>query len=68
MNTLTIESNEKLSRNIFKSFEDLIEEYYKSRGLIQLHRIDEANLPLDLQKKLQESEKLGENELLDFKG
>ena len=68
MTTITIKDGEQLSRTVFQTFDDLIEEYYASKGIVMLHQIDFEDLPEGSQKAVEESRKMGKDNLLDFKG
>ena len=68
MTTITIENGEKLSRSVFKTFDDLIEEYYANKGIVILHQINFDELSSSSQKAIEESKKMGRNNLIDFKG
>ena len=68
MTTITIENGEQLSRSVFKTFDDLIEEYYANKGIVILHQINFDELSVHSQKAIEESKKRGNNNLVDFKG
>ena len=68
MTTITIKEGEELSRTVFQTFDDLIEEYYASKGIVMLHQVDFEDLPEVSQKAIEESRKMGKGYLLDFKG
>lgn len=68
MTTITIKDGKPLSRKVFKTFEDLIEEYYASKGVVLLHQVDFEDLPESSKKSIKESRKMGDKELFDFQG
>ncbi len=68
MTTITIENGEKLSRTVFKTFDDLIEEYYASKDIVLLHQINFEDLVEESQEAIEKSRKMGKSNLLDFKG
>lgn len=68
MTTITIQNGDELSKNVFKSFEDLIEEYFKLKGKILLQEIDIDDLPDSIQQSIYKSKELGTEDLIDFQG
>ena len=50
MTTIIIEDGEQLSRKVFKTFDDLIDEYFVSKGMVLFHQIDFEDLPPESQK------------------
>jgi general stress protein 26 len=68
MTTITIKNGKKLSRTVFKSFEDLIDSYYASKEMVILHQIDYKDLNFKTQKDIKESKEMGKKNLIDFKG
>ncbi len=68
MTTIIIEDGEKLPQSVFKTVDDFIEEYYANKGLVILHQINFDELSLSSQEAIEESKKMGNNNLIDFKG
>ncbi|MDA9057592.1 hypothetical protein N9K49_07090 [Flavobacteriaceae bacterium] len=68
MTTITKKEGKALSRSVFGTFEDLIEEYYASKGVVLLHQIELKDLPAASQKLIEESKKKGKKDLHDFQG
>lgn len=68
MTTITIKNGQPLSRNVFRTFEELIEEYYASQGIVMMHQADFDNLPATSQKSIEDSQKKGLDDLYDFQG
>lgn len=68
MTTITIKEGKSLSRTVFNDFEDLIDEYYASKGMVLLHQIDENELSQASLKLIDASERKGKEDLLDFQG
>ncbi|MCF6268111.1 MAG: hypothetical protein L3J41_00170 [Melioribacteraceae bacterium] len=68
MTTITIKEEKKLSKTVFQTFEDLIEEYYASENIVVLHEINFDDLPLSSQKAVEKSKKMGKDDLIDFRG
>ena len=68
MTTITIQNGDKLSKNVFKSFEDLIDEYFKLKGKVLLQEIDIDDLPKSIQQSIHKSKEMGAEDLIDFQG
>ncbi len=68
MTTITIENGKKLSRSVFDTFEDLIDEYYESKGMILLRQIDMESLTESQQQSIIDSQKKGGTDLENFQG
>jgi len=68
MTTITIENGEQLSKNVFKSFEDLIDEYFSLKGQVLIQELDINDLPYSTQEAIRKSKELGNNYLVDFQG
>ena len=68
MTTIIIEDGIQLSRSTFKTFEDFIDEYYESKGMIILQQIDFDTLTSVEQKSIEDSKKKGTDDLYDFQG
>ena len=68
MTTITIKNGEKLPRTVFKTFEDLIEEYYIHKGITVLNSINYDELSSSSKKAIKESKKMGADGLVNFQG
>ncbi len=68
MTTITIENGEQLSKNVFESFEDLIDEYFSLKGQVLIQELDINDLPYSTQEAIRKSKELGNNYLVDFQG
>lgn len=69
MTVITIkDGSKKLSRSVFKTFEDLIDEYYASQDIVILHQVNFEDLPDSSKKLIEESKKQGTQGLVNFQG
>jgi hypothetical protein len=67
MTTITIQNGKKLSKTVFQTFDELMDEYYATEKCVILREVKFEDLPPSSQKSIEESEKMGINNLIDFR-
>lgn len=68
MTTIIIKDGKKLSKKIFQTYDELIEEYYASKGIVLLNEIEFESLSSDTREAINKSKETGREELINFKG